>query len=203
MARRLSQSLTLLVLLSMFSFSLLHIMLGDFAELLLIEQMGGEMPDVDSPPRFKDDNGFQDSLVQQYGRWLTGAVQGDLGTSFQSGGDVWEELRLRLTNSLLLAGVSIVISLLVAVPLGIGAAARPGSVFDRAGLDDLLIKGRGLDAGPERRQTYGRALTIIQDEAPVMPLVHKVYVAASNASVQGFRVHPSGFFYNFKAVRKD
>ena len=75
--------------------------------------------------------------------------------------------------------------------------------YRNAELDDLLIKGRGLDAGPERQQTYGRVLTIIQDEAPVVPLVHKVYVAASNARVEGFRVHPSGFFYNFKEVRKD
>jgi len=70
-------------------------------------------------------------------------------------------------------------------------------------LDALLIRGRGLDAGPERQETYGKALTIIQDDAPVVPLVHKVYVAASNNRVEGFRVHPSGFFYNFKAVRKD
>ncbi|MCG8509620.1 MAG: ABC transporter substrate-binding protein, partial [Rhodospirillales bacterium] len=75
--------------------------------------------------------------------------------------------------------------------------------YRNAELDDLLIKGRGLDAGPERQQTYGKALTIIQDEAPVVPLVHKIYVAASNSSVKGFRVHPSGFFYNFKVVRKD
>jgi peptide/nickel transport system permease protein len=131
MLRRLSQSLILLILLSMFSFSLLHIMPGDFAELLLIEQMGGELPDTESLQRFKDQNGFHDPLVQQYGRWLTAAIQGDLGTSFQSGGSVWGEIRLRLANSAVLAGASIAISLLVAVPLGIGAAARPGSLFDR------------------------------------------------------------------------
>ncbi|MCG8508274.1 MAG: ABC transporter permease [Rhodospirillales bacterium] len=131
MARRLSQSLILLILLSMFSFSLLHIMPGDFAELLLIEQMGGELPDAESLRRFKQQNGFEDPLPYQYGRWLAGALQGDLGTSFQSGGNVWGELRLRLANSVLLAGASIAVSLLVAIPLGIGAAARPGSAFDR------------------------------------------------------------------------
>ena len=134
MARRLSQSLILLILLSMFSFSLLHIMPGDFAELLLIEQMGGELPDADSLQRFKEQNGFRDPLPEQYGRWLSDAIEGDLGTSFQSGGSVWGELKLRLGNSVLLAGASIAVSLLVAVPLGIGAAARPGSLFDRAAM---------------------------------------------------------------------
>ena len=134
MARRLSQSLILLILLSMFSFSLLHIMPGDFAELLLIEQMGGELPDAESLQHFKDRNGFHDPLPEQYGRWLSNAIEGDLGTSFQSGGSVWGELKLRLGNSVLLAGASIAVSLLVAVPLGIGAAARPGSLFDRAAM---------------------------------------------------------------------
>ena len=134
MARRLSQSLILLILLSMFSFSLLHIMPGDFAELLLIEQMGGELPDAESLQRFKDQNGFHDPLPEQYGRWLSNAIEGDLGTSFQSGGSVWGEVKLRLGNSVLLAVASIAVSLLVAVPLGIGAAARPGSLFDRAAM---------------------------------------------------------------------
>jgi len=134
MARRLSQSLILLLLLSMFSFSLLHIMPGDFAELLLIDQMGGELPDADSLAKFKDQNGFTDPMAEQYGRWLGGALHGDLGTSFQSGGDVWKEIRLRLANSVLLGAASIAVSLLIAVPLGIFAAARPGSMFDRAAM---------------------------------------------------------------------
>lgn len=75
--------------------------------------------------------------------------------------------------------------------------------YRNAELDDLLVRGRGLDAGAERQATYGRALTLIHEDAPIAPLVHKVYAAASKASVKGFRVHPSGFFYDFKSVHKD
>lgn len=71
-----------------------------------------------------------------------------------------------------------------------------------ADLDSLLIKARGLDAGQERDAAYGKAMEIIGRDAPVVPLVHKVYVAASHSGVKGFRVHPSGFFYNLKAVSK-
>ncbi len=68
-------------------------------------------------------------------------------------------------------------------------------------LDDLLVKGRGLPLGTERQETYRRALTLIHEDAPIAPLVHKVAVSASSDRVEGYRIHPSGFFYNFKEVR--
>jgi len=66
--------------------------------------------------------------------------------------------------------------------------------------DALVDKGRGLDAGPEWDATYREALSILQDDAPIIPLVHNVFTAASTARLEGYRVHPSGFFYNFKSV---
>lgn len=69
-------------------------------------------------------------------------------------------------------------------------------------LDKLLVTARGLDAGGKRDATYQNVLEIIHQDAPIMPLVHKIYVAASQKGVEGFRVHPSGFFFNFKAVTK-
>ncbi|MBE0531111.1 MAG: ABC transporter substrate-binding protein [Rhodospirillales bacterium] len=75
--------------------------------------------------------------------------------------------------------------------------------YRNAQLDDLLIRGRGLDAGPERQATYAKALTLVHEDAPIVPLVHKIYAAATNTAVKGFRIHPSGFFYDFKSVRKD
>lgn len=74
--------------------------------------------------------------------------------------------------------------------------------WENARFDELVDKGRGLDAGTEWEETYAEALTILQDDAPIIPLVHNVFSAASTASLDGYRVHPSGFFYNFKAVTK-
>lgn len=68
--------------------------------------------------------------------------------------------------------------------------------------DALVDKGRTLDEGPEAVEAYAKAQEILQDDAPIIPLVHKVYVAASAKNVTGYKVHPSGFFYNFKAVSK-
>ena len=71
-----------------------------------------------------------------------------------------------------------------------------------ARFDALVDKGRTLDPGPERDSTYGEALQILQSDAPILPLVHKVFVVASSDDVQGYRIHPSGFFYDFKSVSK-
>jgi peptide/nickel transport system substrate-binding protein len=68
--------------------------------------------------------------------------------------------------------------------------------------DALVDKGRTLDPGPERDATYSEALQILQGEAPILPLVHKVFVAASSDDVEGYRIHPSGFFYDFKSISK-
>jgi peptide/nickel transport system substrate-binding protein len=66
--------------------------------------------------------------------------------------------------------------------------------------DELVDKGRTLDPGKEWTATYGEAMRILQQDAPIIPLVHKVFVAASTADLEGYRIHPSGFFYDFKNV---
>ncbi|MEM6761242.1 MAG: ABC transporter substrate-binding protein [Pseudomonadota bacterium] len=71
-----------------------------------------------------------------------------------------------------------------------------------AEFDALVNKGRGLDRGAEWDETYAKALQIMAQEAMVLPLVHKVYTAAAAPDVEGFRIHPSGFFYDFKSVEK-
>jgi len=71
-----------------------------------------------------------------------------------------------------------------------------------ARFDELVDTGRGLDEGAEWVETYREALTILQDDAPIIPLVHNVFTAASTAKLEGYRVHPSGFFYDFKSVTK-
>ena len=68
------------------------------------------------------------------------------------------------------------------------------------GFDAAVDRGRTLDPGSDRDAAYREALTILHEEAIVMPLVYKIYVAAARNDVQGFRVHPSGFFYNFKQI---
>ncbi|MGF1625832.1 MAG: ABC transporter substrate-binding protein [Alphaproteobacteria bacterium] len=67
-------------------------------------------------------------------------------------------------------------------------------------LDALLEQGRALEPGAERDAVYAQALEIVHADAPIIPMVHKVFVAAASERLQGYRVHPSAFFYDFKSV---
>lgn len=141
--RRLIMSFMLLAIISVASFSLLQILPGDFAQTLLMQQMDGELPPPEALHIFKLQNGFYDALPVQYLRWLSGVFRGDLGTSFLTEDPVLDELLLRLPNTLILALSSIVISLAVAFPLGLLAALKPGSIYDRVA---MLIAVTGMAA---------------------------------------------------------
>lgn len=78
-------------------------------------------------------------LDNQYHRWLTGFVTGDLGTSLFTRTAIWPMLLPRLQATLLLGGMSFLVAILLAVPLGVTMAARHESALDRWGRRLLLI----------------------------------------------------------------
>lgn len=75
--------------------------------------------------------GIDDPLLPAYGKWLARCVRLDLGTSFKDGRPVARKLAEALPVTLLLSLLALLASYLVAVPLGVWGAARPGSVADR------------------------------------------------------------------------
>lgn len=68
----------------------------------------------------------------QFAVYVKGLVQGDLGTSLSTGQPVMEELARRLPASLELTLTALLLSCLIALPLGIAAALRPGSLVDHS-----------------------------------------------------------------------
>ena len=75
--------------------------------------------------------GLDQPLIVQYGRFLTRIARGDFGTSLQHQQPAMALVAERLPASALLAVTALVLSVAVAVPLGIVAAARRGTVLDR------------------------------------------------------------------------
>jgi peptide/nickel transport system permease protein len=74
--------------------------------------------------------GLDQPLPVRYVEWLSGALHGDLGTSLGSNEPVALRVAQRLPNTLLLAGVSLVVSIVVGIPMGVLAALRRNSVPD-------------------------------------------------------------------------
>jgi dipeptide transport system permease protein len=76
--------------------------------------------------------GLDKPLYQQFGRYVVDLVHGDLGNSLTTGQPVATEIRNRLPASAELTLLGLIVSLLIAVPLGIMAATRPNSIVDHA-----------------------------------------------------------------------
>ena len=74
--------------------------------------------------------GLNDPLPVQYGRWLGNMFKGDMGESIKFRRPVSEMINERIPNTLLLVGVSFLVTLLIAIPIGIWSARKPYSPFD-------------------------------------------------------------------------
>ncbi|CAG1008913.1 Dipeptide transport system permease protein DppB [Anaerolineales bacterium] len=74
--------------------------------------------------------GLNDPLPVQYGRWMGGVLTGNLGDSIKFRRPVNEMIAERIPNTLLLVGVSFLLTLLIAIPIGVLSARKPYSLFD-------------------------------------------------------------------------
>ncbi len=81
--------------------------------------------------KIREKFGLNDPWYQQYGRWIGKAVQGDFGMSYTHKQPVTVLLKDRLANTLLLAGVTLVVTYLIAIPLGIIAGRWQDSWADK------------------------------------------------------------------------
>ena len=75
--------------------------------------------------------GLDRPFLVQYLAWLGDLLQGDMGVSYVSGREVLPELLSRLPATLLLTAVSLALTLLISIPLGILAAVRGSSAIIR------------------------------------------------------------------------
>src|SRR5438034_2545517 len=76
--------------------------------------------------------GLDKPLIVQFGRYVGDLTRGDLGNSLTTGQPVGKEIRTRLPASAELTLLGLIVSIVIAVPLGILAATRPGSLADHA-----------------------------------------------------------------------
>ena len=76
--------------------------------------------------------GLDRPVAAQYGIWMSRVVRGDLGESFLYEVPNRRAIAERLPNTVLLAGSALLLSVLLAVPLGLISAVRRGGLVDRA-----------------------------------------------------------------------
>jgi len=97
---------------------------------LLFMPMDIQAKDVDE---YRERLGFNDPLVVQYGRFVGAALRGDFGESLRYRSDALGLVLERLPATLLLASSAVLLTLLVAVPLGVACAVRRNRLVDHVG----------------------------------------------------------------------
>jgi peptide/nickel transport system permease protein len=110
-----------------------------FATFVLMQMLpGGPLAAYENNPeitqkdieRLRHEMGLDRPIHVQYYAWLKNVASGDWGYSFTTKRPVLTEIWDRLPNTVYLTGVSLLVSLLIAIPVGIISATRQYSVFD-------------------------------------------------------------------------
>ena len=127
LSTRLLQSVLVLWIMSFLIYGLIGLMPGDPIDLMITAD-----PDFTSEDaaRLKALYGLDQPLLSRYGNWLASALSGDFGYSRLYSQPVLDIIGPRLANTGILVGLSLLLSLAIAIPLGVLAAARPYGVLD-------------------------------------------------------------------------
>ena len=126
--RRTVAVIPVLIGVSLVAFALIRFIPGDPVTLLLAESERSTPEEVNAA---KERLGLDRPVMVQYGLYLYRLAQGDMGRSIRSGRPVSEEIAARYPSTLLLALGATCVTILVGIPLGVLAAVRKDSFYDR------------------------------------------------------------------------
>lgn len=119
---------------------------GSIVVFLLLRLLGGDAATIalgkgatpEALAELRSAWGLDRPLVTQYLEWMSGLVQGDLGRSFVAQYDIHAEIMSRLGLTVLIAGISLVLSCAIGLVVGIYAALHARDV--RGGAIDLMAQ---------------------------------------------------------------
>lgn len=110
-------------------FVIMRVIPGDVALLILGGDEGGRI-DAEQLAAVRQQLGLDQPLVMQFGTWLWGVLRLDFGTSLWTGEPVLEELLIRVPLSIELAILATIVSVAIAIPMGMLAAVRQDTWID-------------------------------------------------------------------------
>ncbi len=125
-ARRLLATVPVLAMVAVFVFLMLRLTPGDPAAII-----AGDNATAAQIAEIRDKLGLSEPILEQFVIWIGNLLHGDLGESFFFKAEVTELIGQRVGPTLALATVTMIITVLIAVPLGVIAAYKHGSWIDR------------------------------------------------------------------------
>jgi peptide/nickel transport system permease protein len=127
LARRVAAAVLILLGVSVVTFALLYILPADPAR-----QIAGRAATAETVASIRAQLGLDQPFIVQYGRYLSGLLQGDLGRSYLQRSEVAALIWSRLPASLTLMAAAIAAELLIGLTMGVFAALRRGRPADQA-----------------------------------------------------------------------
>lgn len=127
LAKRIGQAIVVIFLVTIIVFLLLHSVPGGPAHGIL-----GPQASKQAIAEFNHEHGFDKSVPQQYWSYLTRLLHGDLGDSYTLNQSVTSLITQRIPKTLILTGLSTLLALFVAIPLGVWQAQRRKGISDYA-----------------------------------------------------------------------
>lgn len=124
--RRIIATIPVMAVVGIFVFLLLHLTPGDPAAII-----AGDYASPEDIKRIRAKLGLDEPIYIQFGTWVWQLMQGDLGISIFSDLPVSHLIAQRIEPTLALSVATIIMAVLFAVPLGVLAAWRAGTLIDR------------------------------------------------------------------------
>ncbi len=125
--RRIISTIPVMGIVALFVFSLLYIAPGDPAVVI-----AGDQATPQDVERIRIALGLDRPFLERFGEWSWRILHGDLGTSMFTGMPVTQLIGQRLEPTLSLMVITLILSIVIAVPMGVVAAWKAGSWVDRS-----------------------------------------------------------------------
>lgn len=123
--KKTAQVIVVMILISFFSFAIIYFAPGDISSMYVTADMTEEQK-----ANIIAELGLDKSMTEQYIAWAERAVHGDLGVSMSNKASVWPQIKQRLPATVLLMGCSMILSLVLAIPLGLWSGYKKNTWID-------------------------------------------------------------------------
>ncbi|PYZ97071.1 peptide ABC transporter permease [Alteribacter lacisalsi] len=132
--RRLLMLIPVLIGMSLITFSIIHLIPGNPAQVIL-----GEQASPQAIESLEEQLGLNEPYFVQYGNYVAGIVQGDLGQSLRTRGEISTEILPYLAATIELTIFALIFAVVVGVNAGIISAWKQNSLFDYTAMIIALV----------------------------------------------------------------
>lgn len=126
--KRIIHLVPILLGITFLTFIITYLSPGDPAELML--NATGITPSEELISKVREELGLNKPFLTQYLNWLIGIFKGDLGVSYKYNKPVFDLILMSLHATFKLAGVTMLVTIIISIPLGIIAAVYKNKVLD-------------------------------------------------------------------------